>query len=53
MLYEVITDQSLDLTPLSGLVNLVALTLRNNKIIDLTPLAGMSNLRYLDRNNFV
>lgn len=41
-------DQPLDLTPLSGLVNLVALTLRNNKITDLTPLAGMSNLRYLD-----
>jgi len=41
-------DQPLDLTPLSGLVNLVALTLRNNRISDLTPLAGMSNLRYLD-----
>ena len=41
-------DQPLDLAPLSGLVNLEALTLRNNRITDLSPLAGLIKLRYLD-----
>ena len=41
-------DQPLDLSPLSGLVNLEALTLRNNRITDLSPLAGLIKLRYLD-----
>ena len=41
-------DQPLDLSPLSGLVNLEALTLRNNRITDLSPLSGLIHLRYLD-----
>ncbi|MEN6635713.1 MAG: leucine-rich repeat domain-containing protein [Clostridiaceae bacterium] len=41
-------EQALDLTPLSGLTKLQALTLRNNKITDITPLKGLKNLTYLD-----
>ncbi len=41
-------EQALDLAPLTGLKNLQALTLRNNKITDISPLAGLTNLTYLD-----
>ncbi len=40
--------QALDLTPLAGLTNLQALTLRNNKITDISALKGLTNLTYLD-----
>ena len=41
-------EQALDLSPLAGLRNLQALTLRNNKITDISPLAGLTSLTYLD-----
>lgn len=37
-----------DISPLAGLSNLQALTIRENKITDVSPLAGMTNLFYLD-----
>jgi Leucine-rich repeat (LRR) protein len=37
-----------DLTPISKLTTLEAVTIRGGKIQDLTPLAGLSNLQYLD-----
>jgi Leucine-rich repeat (LRR) protein len=37
-----------DLTPLSKLTTLEAVTVRGGKIQDLTPLAGLANLQYLD-----
>ena len=37
-----------DISPLSGLTKLQALTIRENKIADVTPLAGLTNLIYLD-----
>lgn len=37
-----------DLSPLAGLSNLQALTIRENKISDVTPLSGLTNLIYLD-----
>ena len=37
-----------DLTPISKLTTLEAVTVRGGKIQDLTPLAGLSNLEYLD-----
>ena len=37
-----------DLTPISKLTTLEAVTVRGGKIQDLTPLAGLSNLQYLD-----
>jgi len=37
-----------DISPLAGLSNLQALTIRENKITDVTPLAGLTGLIYLD-----
>jgi Leucine-rich repeat (LRR) protein len=37
-----------DISPLAGLSNLQALTIRENKITDASPLAGLTNLIYLD-----
>jgi Leucine-rich repeat (LRR) protein len=37
-----------DLTPISKLSNLEAVTIHGGKIQDLTPLAGLTNLQYLD-----
>lgn len=37
-----------DISPLTGLLNLQALTIRENKIADVSPLAGLTNLIYLD-----